>query len=151
MSKKTSVCPVRDNKSGMDEGVSNGANEVMNVRVVTIGLVNKSQVHPREVFADVISERDSAVIIAHNHPDGSLEPSREDIQITQNLKEAAKILGLRYLTQKDIILLRKRINYKSETLLVQDGRLVLGTWQDVYFAEFDGPRKRSCYVKIMSD
>lgn len=39
----------------------------------------------------------------------------------------------------------------SETLLVQDGRLVLGTWQDVYFAEFDGPRKRSYYVKIMSD
>lgn len=39
----------------------------------------------------------------------------------------------------------------SETLLVQDGRLVLGTWQDVYFAEFDGPRKRTYYVKIMSD
>ena len=39
----------------------------------------------------------------------------------------------------------------SETLLVQDGRLVLGTWQDVYFAEFDGPRKRTCYVKILSD
>jgi secondary thiamine-phosphate synthase enzyme len=39
----------------------------------------------------------------------------------------------------------------SETLLVQDGRLVLGTWQDVYFAEFDGPRKRTYYVKIISD
>ncbi len=39
----------------------------------------------------------------------------------------------------------------SETLLVQDGRLVLGTWQDVYFSEFDGPRKRTYYVKIISD
>ena len=38
----------------------------------------------------------------------------------------------------------------AETLLVQDGRLVLGTWQDVYFAEFDGPRKRTYYVKVMS-
>ena len=75
----------------------NGANEVMNVRVVTIGIVNKSQVHPREVFADVIAERASAVIIAHNHPDGDLMPSNEDLQITKRLKEAAIILGLNLL------------------------------------------------------
>jgi DNA repair protein RadC len=72
----------------------NGANEIMNVRVVSIGLVNKSHVHPREVFADVISERASAVIVAHNHPHGELKPSNEDIQITKQLKEAARILGL---------------------------------------------------------
>jgi DNA repair protein RadC len=75
----------------------NGANEVMNVRVVSIGLVNKSQVHPREVFADVIAERASAVIVAHNHPNGTLQPSDEDIQITGKLKDAAKILGLNLL------------------------------------------------------
>ena len=72
----------------------NGANEVMNVRVVTIGLVNKSQVHPREVFSDVISERASAVIIAHNHPHGELKPSEEDIKITRRIKESSKILGI---------------------------------------------------------
>jgi len=72
----------------------NGANEIMNVRVVSIGLVNKSQVHPREVFADVISERASAVIVAHNHPQGELKPIDEDIQITKQLKEAALTLGL---------------------------------------------------------
>jgi len=75
----------------------NGANEVMNVRVVSIGLVNKSHVHPREVFADVIAERASAVIVAHNHPHGELKPSPEDRHITQQLKEAAKILGLSFL------------------------------------------------------
>ena len=75
----------------------NGANEVMNVRVVTIGLVNKSQVHPREVFADVISERASAVIIAHNHPHGELKPSEEDIKITRRIKESSKILGINLL------------------------------------------------------
>jgi DNA repair protein RadC len=69
----------------------------MNVRVVTIGLVNKSQVHPREVFADVIAERASALIVAHNHPDGELKPSDEDIQITKRLKDAAGILGLNLL------------------------------------------------------
>ena len=75
----------------------NGAREVMNVRVVTIGLVNKSQVHPREVFADVISERASAVIIAHNHPNGDLKPSDEDIKVTRRIKEAANILGINLL------------------------------------------------------
>jgi DNA repair protein RadC len=75
----------------------NGANEVMSFRVVSIGLVNKSHAHPREVYADVISERASAVIVAHNHPQGEFKPSDEDIQITRQLKEAAHILGLSFL------------------------------------------------------
>lgn len=72
----------------------NGANEVISIRVVTIGLINKSQVHPREVFADVIAERASAVIIAHNHPNGDLKPSIEDIAVTKRIKEAAALLGI---------------------------------------------------------
>jgi len=75
----------------------NGANEVMNVRVATIGLVNQSQIHPREIFSDVILDRASAVIIAHNHPSGNLTPSKEDIDITQKLKAAGKLLGIRLL------------------------------------------------------
>jgi len=75
----------------------NGANEVMNVRVVTIGLVNKTHVHPREVFADVLSERASAVIVAHNHPHGDLLPSDEDKKVTGMLQEAANILKLEFL------------------------------------------------------
>jgi DNA repair protein RadC len=75
----------------------NGANEVMSVRVVTIGLVNKTYVHPREVFADAIAERASGIIVAHNHPSGSLTPSPDDIRITTQLKEASKILGLNLL------------------------------------------------------
>lgn len=75
----------------------NGANEVMSVRVVSMGLVNKAPVHPREVFADIIAERASAVIVAHNHPSGDLSPSAEDMKITKQLKEAAAILGLNVL------------------------------------------------------
>lgn len=75
----------------------NGANEVMNIRVVTIGLVNQSQVHPREIFADIITDRASAVIIAHNHPSGNLNPSENDILITQKIKEAAHVLGIKLL------------------------------------------------------
>jgi DNA repair protein RadC len=75
----------------------NGANEVMNVRVVTIGLVNKTHVHPREVFADVLSERASAVIVAHNHPQGNLNPSDEDKKVTIMLQEAARTLKINLL------------------------------------------------------
>ena len=70
----------------------NGANEVLNVRIVTIGLINKTHVHPREVFAYVIVEQASAVIVAHNHPQGDLPPSKEDEQITKQLKKALKLL-----------------------------------------------------------
>ncbi len=59
--------------------------------------MNKTQVHPREVFADPITDRASAVIVAHNHPSGSLEPSKEDLDITAQLKSAAEILGIRLL------------------------------------------------------
>jgi DNA repair protein RadC len=76
-------------------GISvNGANEVMNIRVITIGLVNQTQIHPREVFADALADRASAIIVAHNHPSGSLQPSPEDIRITGQLKEAGTILGV---------------------------------------------------------
>jgi DNA repair protein RadC len=75
----------------------NGANEIIATRVVSVGLVNKTQVHPREVFADPITDRASAVIVAHNHPSGSLEPSKEDIDITGQLRSAGEILGIRLL------------------------------------------------------
>ena len=75
----------------------NGANEVIEKRIVTVGLLDKSQVHPREVFADVITDRAAAVIFAHNHPSGELKPSNSDLKIHEQLVDAAKILGLRVL------------------------------------------------------
>ncbi len=75
----------------------NGANEVIKSRVVSVGLANKTQVHPREVFADPITDRASAIIVAHNHPAGSLTPSNEDIEITKQLKSAGETLGIRLL------------------------------------------------------
>ena len=72
----------------------NGANEVINVRVVSIGLIDRSPVHPREVFADALVDRASAVIVAHNHPAGSLDPSVADIEVTSQLKAAGNVLGI---------------------------------------------------------
>ena len=75
----------------------NGANEVIEKRVVTIGLLDKSLVHPRDVFADVITDRAAAVIFAHNHPSGDVQPSEHDLKTEEQLEEAAKILGIRVL------------------------------------------------------
>ncbi len=72
----------------------NGANEILNVRVVSIGLIDRSPVHPREVFADALTDRASGVIVAHNHPSGGLQPSPSDIRITAQLKAAGDILGI---------------------------------------------------------
>jgi len=75
----------------------NGAHEVLAVRVVTVGLVNKTIVHPREVFSDPLQDRASAVCVAHNHPSGKLKPSGEDNEITRRLSLAADILGINFL------------------------------------------------------
>lgn len=75
----------------------NGANAVIQSRVVSVGLVNRTQVHPREVFADPITDRASAIIVAHNHPAGTLTPSTEDKEITEQLKSSGETLGIRLL------------------------------------------------------
>lgn len=72
----------------------NGANEILNIRVVSIGLIDRTAVHPREVFADALSDRASAVIVAHNHPSGGLEPSPHDIEVTAQLKAAGALMGI---------------------------------------------------------
>lgn len=75
----------------------NGAGEVIERRVVTIGILNQSLVHPREVFVDAITDRAASVILVHNHPSGSLDPSTQDLGITRQLAEAGSILGIRVL------------------------------------------------------
>lgn len=75
----------------------NGANEVIESRIVTKGLVNKTQVHPREVFAPVLKDRATSVIFAHNHPSGSLEISQKDHELTKKLSKASDLLGIKVL------------------------------------------------------
>jgi len=71
-----------------------GAGEVIEARVVTVGLLDASLVHPREVFADPIVDRAAAVILAHNHPSGRSDPSSEDLALTRQLSEAGRMLGI---------------------------------------------------------
>lgn len=89
----------------------NGANEVIENRIITVGLLDKSQVHPREVFADVITDRAACVIFAHNHPSGEIKPSNSDLKIHEQLTEAGKILGIKVL---DHIIISKKGYYSFQ-------------------------------------
>jgi DNA repair protein RadC len=72
----------------------NGAGEVIEKRTITMGILNHSLVHPREVFADAIADRAASVICIHNHPSGTLSASEQDLLVTNQLIEAGKILGI---------------------------------------------------------
>jgi len=93
-----------------------GASHIINTRTVFIGTLNQSLVHPREVFADAIADRAAGIIIAHNHPSGTLEASRADISITQRLKEVSKLVGIELL---DHVILSKHgyYSFSDEGLL----------------------------------
>jgi len=75
----------------------NGAHEVLSVNVCSIGLVNRTLVHPREVFVEAVRQRATAILVAHNHPSGNLEPSVEDRDVTRRLKQAGDIIGIKVL------------------------------------------------------
>jgi DNA repair protein RadC len=68
--------------------------QVKMVELVTIGILDSSLVHPRETFRRAVISGSAAIIIAHNHPSGEVEPSEEDIKITRVMHEAGNILGI---------------------------------------------------------
>lgn len=72
-------------------------NHPIDVRTVSIGSLDSSIVHPREVFKEAISYSAASVIFVHNHPSGDPEPSGDDIQLTRQLAEAGKLLGIEVL------------------------------------------------------
>ncbi len=74
-----------------------GANRLIAKRIITIGTLTSSLVHPREVFADAITDRAASIIVAHNHPSGNLEPSQADKDVTGRLEKAGELLGIKLL------------------------------------------------------
>jgi DNA repair protein RadC len=72
----------------------NNRNRIKLLELVSLGTLNASLVHPREVFTRAVRERSAMLIVAHNHPSGEVEPSDEDIQLTQRLREAGTLLGI---------------------------------------------------------
>lgn len=74
-----------------------GGNMLIEKRTVFIGTMNQSLIHPREIFADAITDRAAAIIFVHNHPSPDVYPSSEDILITNRLRDVAKLVGINIL------------------------------------------------------
>jgi len=75
----------------------NTKNKIAGVHTVSIGSLNASIVHPREVFKAALLNNANGIICLHNHPSGDPEPSRDDIEITHRLANAGNILGIKVL------------------------------------------------------
>jgi len=93
----------------------NGKNRIICIDRVSVGNLNQSLVHPREVLKTAVMSSAAAIILVHNHPSGDPAPSREDIEVTHRLKEASDILGIKLL---DHIIIGN-----SYTSFTEEGRL----------------------------
>jgi len=80
----------------------NGAHEVIRLRVISQGILDRTIVHPREVFVDPLGDRAAAIVCAHNHPSGNTDPSPEDRELTRRLKKAGELLGIPLLDHTNI-------------------------------------------------
>lgn len=99
-----------------------GASNMIQKRTVFIGTLNHSIVHPREVFADAISDRAAGIIFVHNHPSGIVDPSKEDIAITQRLMEVGRIVGIEVI---DHIIIGKNgyFSFQAEGMLNKEVKI----------------------------
>lgn len=91
-------------------------NKVIGAQTVSIGTINQSLVHPREVFRYAIMKNSNSIILSHNHPSGDPTPSKEDILITERLIKAGEYIGIRVLDHL-IIGDRRYISLREENLV----------------------------------
>ena len=91
-------------------------NQQIHREIISVGTINASLVHPREVFEPAVKHLSVQVILAHNHPSGDLEPSEEDLTVNKRLVEAGKLLGIEVL---DHIIVTKDsfISFKEKGLM----------------------------------
>ena len=92
-------------------------NKINSITVASLGSLNSSIVHPREIFKTAILSNASSIIIGHNHPSGDCTPSKEDIKITKRLRECGDILGIELIDHIIIGDNNKYLSFKEKGLL----------------------------------
>ena len=93
------------------------SHEVIGIHISTIGLINRTIIHPREVYIHAILDNAFSIVIAHSHPSGSINPSNEDKEITKRIKEAGDLLGINVL---DHLIISKKGYYSFR----RDGKIL---------------------------
>ena len=90
-----------------------GAHQIVGEYVATSGLLNRTMVHPREVFRVAIKDNSAAIFVAHNHPSGNTEPSQDDIAMSNRLKEAGEVIGIQVVDQLVLGIKEGKYQYQS--------------------------------------
>ena len=91
-------------------------NKIKLLELVSLGTLNSSLVHPREVFTRAVGERSAQIIIAHNHPSGEAMPSEDDIALTKRLVKAGELLGIE-LIDHIIVTNSSYTSFKAKSLI----------------------------------
>lgn len=94
----------------------NARHEVVGQETVSIGSLNASIVHPREVFKPALLASAASIVLCHNHPSGDPEPSEEDLSITKRLVQAGELIGIGVLDHV-IVASRGVVSFRSRRLL----------------------------------
>lgn len=94
----------------------NARHEVLAIETISIGSLNASIVHPREVFRPAIINSAASVVLTHSHPSGDPEPSEEDLQITKRLVQVGELIGIDVLDHV-IVAARGVVSFRSRQLL----------------------------------
>jgi len=119
-SAKDTVAQLQELRTAMKEHFVvlylNAKNQLIYKETISIGTLNASLIHPREVFEPAIKNLTVQIIIAHNHPSGDTEPSTDDIAITKRLVESGKILGIEII---DHVIITKNdfLSFKDKNLI----------------------------------
>ena len=92
-------------------------NQPLSISVVSMGILNSSLIHPREIFKTAILTNAASLILYHNHPSGETEPSTEDINITKRIKEAGVLMGIELIDHIIIGSEGRYLSLKEEGLL----------------------------------
>ena len=92
-------------------------NQPLSISVVSMGILNSSLIHPREIFKTAILTNAASLILYHNHPSGETEPSTEDINITKRIKEAGVLMGIELIDHIIIGSEGRFLSLKEEGLL----------------------------------
>ncbi len=72
-----------------------GGHNVIAIHLISMGILNKTLIHPREIFKPAILDMSASIIMVHNHPSGNMEPSEEDKVVTQRLADAGNLMGIK--------------------------------------------------------
>lgn len=100
-----------DDRESMMVVMLNTKNQIIGIHQASVGSINSSIVHPREILKSAILNNASSILLFHSHPSGNLQESREDVEVTERLQECCKLMGIQLIDH--IILGFNNPNYNS--------------------------------------